>query len=163
MASSKIPADLTQFQKDKDVKWNLAVIPGTDKHQKLEEGTIYSSSVYRLGWDKGRTSSIDGKVFWNFGDCLSIDGIEKGPKAGFSMGAAFYGNASEPLRVEMVGSCWMPYTESSTSPLADKYYRAELILSLAMTLRSLGLANPILTPFRLKTGSMEWILLIQPR
>lgn len=100
--ASKIPADPNQFKEEKGSNWNLTVVPGTDKHQKLEEGTIYSSSVHRLGWDKGRTSSIDGKVFWNFGDCLSIDGIDKGPHAGFSMGAAFYGNVSEPLKVEMV-------------------------------------------------------------
>lgn len=96
------PADPVQFQKDKGTKWNLAVHPGTDKNQGLEDGTIYSTSVHRLGWDKGRTSSIDGKVFWNFGDCLSIDGIRKDPKAGFSMGAAFYGDASDPLKVQMV-------------------------------------------------------------
>jgi hypothetical protein len=79
--------------------------PGTDKSQNLEEGTVFSSSVYRLGWDKGRTSAIDGKVFWNFGDCLSIVGIDKGPNAGFSMGAAFYGDALELLKVQMVSIC----------------------------------------------------------
>jgi hypothetical protein len=103
MASAKLPADPDQFKKDKDSKWTLSVVPGTDKHQLLEEGTIYSSSVYRLGWDKGRTSSIDGKVFWNFGDCLSIDGVVEGSAAGFSMGGAFYGDSSEPLKVQMVG------------------------------------------------------------
>ena len=102
MAAAQLPPDLGQFQKDKDAKWNLAVVSGTDRNQKLEEGTIFSSSVHRLGWDKGRTSSIDGNVFWKFGDCLSIDGIGQSPKAGFSMGAAFYGDASEPLKVQTV-------------------------------------------------------------
>jgi hypothetical protein len=103
MTSATLPPDPDQFKEDKGTKWTLAVVPGTDKNQKLEAGTVFSSSVYRLGWDKGRTSSIDGKIFWNFGDCLSIDGLEGGPEAGFSMGAAFYGDASEPLKVQMVG------------------------------------------------------------
>ena len=103
MTFANLPTDPGQFKNDKGSKWTLEVVPGTDKRQKLEEGTIFSSSVHRLGWDKGRTSSIDGRVFWNFGDCLSIDGLGGGPEAGFSMGAAFYGDASEPLKVQMVG------------------------------------------------------------
>lgn len=161
MAAAWLPSDPEGFKGDRGTKWNLTIVPGTDKDQKLDEGTIFSSSVHRLGWDKGRTSSIDGRVFWNFGDCLSIDGIDGGPNAGFSMGAAFYADVREPLRVQMVRI--LPALSGKTvqpSVYIDITCRVTLIASVDMTLRSLGLAQ---IPIRchLRTGSMEWIRPIQ--
>lgn len=101
--AASLPSDTNQFKSDKGTKWTMEVVPGTDPKQNLGPGSVYSSTVNRLGWDKGRTSSIDGRVFWNFGDCSSVDGLDKGPAAGWSMGAAFYGSVDKPLEVNMTG------------------------------------------------------------
>lgn len=101
--AAKLPDDPNQFKSDNGTKWKLEFVPGTDAKQDLGDGAVYSNTVSRLGWDKGRTSSIDGRVFWNFGDCMSVDGLEKGSAAGFSMGAAFYGSVEKPLMVNMTG------------------------------------------------------------
>lgn len=102
LAHGRLPSEPKEFENEKDQKWKLEVMSGTDKSQKLPHGTIYSNSCHRLGFDKARTSCIDGKVFWNFGDCLSVDGIIDGCDAGFSMGAAFYASKGNPLEVNMV-------------------------------------------------------------
>lgn len=101
-AHGRLPPDPKDFENEKGRKWTLEVLSGTDKRQKLPPGTIYSNSCHRLGFDKSRTSCIDGTVFWNFGDCLSIDGIVDGCNAGWSMGAAFYASKANPLEVNMV-------------------------------------------------------------
>ncbi len=46
-----------------------------------------------MGWDNGRTSTLAGQSFWNFGDVLDVDGLENG----FSMGAAFYSSTADPI------------------------------------------------------------------
>lgn len=128
------PSDATTFGSQKGTKWTLDVLPRTDAGQNLGDGAIYFNSINRLGCDKGRTSSLNGKVFWNFGDCLSVDGLAAGSAAGFSMGAAFYGDAANPLEVNTNGitsvSDWdfaKPWTDSpnpdpvSTDPASIKY------------------------------------------
>lgn len=57
--------------------------------------------MYKVNWDKGRTSAIDGRSFWNFGDTLGTS--QSGTSYGFSMGAAFYGSTTNPLEVDTTG------------------------------------------------------------
>jgi len=101
--AGSLPSNPATFKSDKGSKWIMELVPGTDAKQNLGDGAVFASSINRLGWDKGRTSSIDGKVFWNFGDCSSVDGLDKDPKAGFSMGAAFYAGDGNPLEVNTEG------------------------------------------------------------
>ena len=95
--------DLQTFQSDKGTRWTFEPVLGTNSSQNLGDGAIFSSTINRLGWDKGRTSSIDGRVFWNFGDVSSADGIAVDPSAGFSMGVAFYASTANTLEVNMTG------------------------------------------------------------
>ena len=97
------PNDPSTFTSRKGINWTVVPLPGTDASQNLGPGAIYSNSVHRLGWDRGRTSSLNGTVFWNFGDCFSVDGIINGGSAGFSMGATFCGEISNPLLVDTKG------------------------------------------------------------
>lgn len=78
-----------QFTTDNGTMWTLSTT-----------GTIFSSSIPSLGWDKGRTSSLSGIPFWNFGDALSLDGLSV---AGFSMGFAAYADTSNILSVNTQG------------------------------------------------------------
>ncbi|KAH7412838.1 hypothetical protein BKA64DRAFT_702953 [Cadophora sp. MPI-SDFR-AT-0126] len=78
--------DPKTFTADENKKWKITKL-----------GPIYSSSIKRLGWDKGRTSTLAGTTFWNFGDVVSLDGPMKN---GFCMGAAWYANPNNILEVD---------------------------------------------------------------
>lgn len=82
--------DPATFQNDKGSKWTIesvGYINATTFHGPPEGGP--------LGWDKGRTSTIGGKTFWNFGDVSS-----QGSRfIGFSDGAALYADVNSPLDV----------------------------------------------------------------
>ena len=98
--TAKVPTDPNVFASDKGKKWNLNIVSGTkfqggDKYP----GAIYSSSMPTMGCDKARTSIIDGKPFWNFGDCLGStdDWI------GFDMGSAYYASTTNPLQYDTHG------------------------------------------------------------
>ncbi|KUJ16117.1 uncharacterized protein LY89DRAFT_75184 [Mollisia scopiformis] len=74
------------WAKDNSTRWHVSDV-----------GSIYSSTLARLGWDNGRTSVLNNTPFWNFGDVLSLDGLQDG----FSTGPAFYGTPDDILRVDM--------------------------------------------------------------
>ena len=97
------PNDPSTFTSRKGIKWTIVPFLGTNASQNLGPGAIYSNSAHRLGWDKSRTSSLNGTIFRNFGDCLSVDEIINGGSAGFSMGATFCGEISSPLLVDTKG------------------------------------------------------------
>ncbi|KAF8852570.1 hypothetical protein BDZ45DRAFT_749457 [Acephala macrosclerotiorum] len=80
-----LPDPIT-FAFENGTKWHISNV-----------GTIYSSTDPRMGWDNGRTSVLDNTLFWNFGDVLSLDGLQDG----FSTGPAFYGTPDDMLRVDM--------------------------------------------------------------
>lgn len=67
-----LPDPIT-FAFENGTKWHISNV-----------GTIYSSTNPRMGWDNGRTSVLDNTLFWNFGDVLSLDGLQDG----FSTGPA---------------------------------------------------------------------------
>ncbi|CZT07316.1 uncharacterized protein RCO7_07303 [Rhynchosporium graminicola] len=81
--------DPQTFTTDLNQKWKITKL-----------GPIYSSSIPRIGWDKGRTSTLSGTTFWNFGDVVSLDGPMKN---GFCMGAAWYANPNNILEVDTRG------------------------------------------------------------
>ncbi|CAL3964017.1 unnamed protein product [Diplocarpon coronariae] len=87
-ATAELP-EPDAFHADKDKKWRAAKL-----------GAIFSNSMPKLGWDKGRTSTLAGKTFWNFGDVLAVDGLHHG----FSMGAAFYANPHNVLEIDTKGA-----------------------------------------------------------
>lgn len=96
-----LPSSGATFTIDKGSKWTLDVLSGTDISQGLPPGAIFSNTMYKVSWDKGRTSAIDGRPFWNFGDTLGTS--QSGTYYGFSMGASFYGSNTNPLKVDTTG------------------------------------------------------------
>ncbi|KAL2062074.1 hypothetical protein VTL71DRAFT_6340 [Oculimacula yallundae] len=76
----------SDFASQNNTKWSISTI-----------GSIFSTSMPDLGWDKGRTSVLSGTTFWNFGDVVDVGG---GLKDGFAMGAAFYAGKGNILAVD---------------------------------------------------------------
>ncbi|TVY65638.1 hypothetical protein LSUE1_G006974 [Lachnellula suecica] len=78
--------DANTWKANNGTKWHVSTV-----------GSLYSSTVSNLGWDNGRTSTLNNKSFWIFGDVLAFDGMQNG----LSTGPSFYVTQDEMLRVDM--------------------------------------------------------------